>query len=65
MLERLSRHTIEEQGIFHYPYVNNLIEEQLTRRKDNREPLWTLLVFQIWFDAYMKGNTAEENKACA
>jgi len=65
MLARLSRDSIEQQGIFAYSYVKKLIDEQLTKRKDNREPLWTLLVFQIWYDAYMKGKSAEEKQACA
>ena len=65
MLARLSRKSIEQEGIFDYPYVKRLIDEQLTKRKDNREPLWTLLVFQIWYDAYMKGNSAQEKQACA
>jgi asparagine synthase (glutamine-hydrolysing) len=65
MLTRLSRQAIEQQGIFDYPYVKKLIDEQLAKRKDNREPLWTLLVFQIWYAAYMNGSGVEENKACA
>src|ERR1043166_8969585 len=65
MLARLSREAIEEQGIFDYPYVRDLIDEQLAKRKDNREPLWTLLVFQIWYDAYMKRSGVEERQACA
>src|SRR5207253_9355793 len=42
MLDHLSQQKIEQQGIFHYPYVKKLIDEQLLKTKDNREPLWTL-----------------------
>ena len=53
MLDYLSEERIQRQGIFHYPYVHRLIDEQLTKKKDNREPLWTLLVFQIWYERYI------------
>jgi len=54
MLDYLSKERIERQGIFHYPYVHRLIEEQLAKKKDNREPLWTLLVFQTWHERYIE-----------
>jgi asparagine synthase (glutamine-hydrolysing) len=53
MLDYLSEERIQRQGIFHYPYIKQLIDEQLTKVKDNREPLWTLLVFQTWYEKYM------------
>jgi asparagine synthase (glutamine-hydrolysing) len=53
MLDHLSRERIQRQGIFHYPYIKQLIDEQVTKAKDNREPLWTLLVFQMWYENYM------------
>ena len=53
MLDYLSQERIQRQGIFHYPYIKQLIDEQLTKTKDNREPLWTLLVFQTWYEKYM------------
>ncbi len=48
------REFIERQGIFHYPCVSQLIDEQLTMKKDNRELLWTLLVFQTWYERYIE-----------
>jgi asparagine synthase (glutamine-hydrolysing) len=53
MLDYLSQERIQRQGIFHYPYIKQLIDEQVTKTKDNREPLWTLLVFQTWYEKYM------------
>jgi hypothetical protein len=50
------------QCIFHYPYVKQLINEQLTRKKDNREPLWTLLVFQAWYEKYISGRSFHETR---
>ena len=54
MLDYLSQERIERQGIFHYPCVSQLIDEQLTMKKDNRELLWTLLVFQTWYERYIE-----------
>jgi len=54
MLDYLSQERIERQGIFHYPCVSQLINEQLTMKKDNRELLWTLLVFQTWYERYIE-----------
>src|SRR5262245_1248830 len=53
MLENLSEERIRRQGLFDYSYVKRLIDEQLSMTKDNREPLWTLLVFQTWYDRYL------------
>jgi asparagine synthase (glutamine-hydrolysing) len=64
MLDYLGQERIERQGIFHYPYVKQLIDEQLTRKKDNREPLWTLLVFQAWHEKYITGRSFYETRIC-
>mgnify|MGYP003693697667 CR=1 FL=1 len=60
MLDYLSQERIQRQGIFHYPYIKQLIDEQLTKTKDNREPLWTLLVFQTWYEKYMGSQEGEK-----
>ena len=57
MLDNLSEARITRQGIFHYPYVKRLIDEQLAKTKDHREALWTLLVFQTWYDRYMTAHS--------
>ena len=53
MLDHLNEATIKRQGIFHYPYIKRLIDEQLAKVKDHREPLWTLIVFQSWYEEYI------------
>jgi asparagine synthase (glutamine-hydrolysing) len=64
MLDYLAQERIVQQGIFHYPYVKQLIDEQLTRKKDNREPLWTLLIFQTWYEKYISGRSFRESRIC-
>jgi asparagine synthase (glutamine-hydrolysing) len=56
MLDYFSEEKIRAQKIFNYTYIERLVEEQLTKRKDNREFLWTLLVFQLWYERYIDGS---------
>jgi asparagine synthase (glutamine-hydrolysing) len=53
MLDHLSEDRIHRQSIFHYPYIKRLIDEQLAKTNDHREALWTLLVFQSWYEEYI------------
>jgi asparagine synthase (glutamine-hydrolysing) len=64
MLDYLGQERIERQGIFNYPYVKQLIDEQLARKKDNRESLWTLLIFQAWYEKYISGRSLHESRIC-
>lgn len=45
----LSEERIKDQGIFDYSYVNNLVEEHISGRKNNKGMLWNLFVFQKWY----------------
>ena len=55
MLDNLSDARIRRQGLFDPAYVKRLIDDHLGMVKDNREPLWTLLVFQTWHERYLSG----------
>jgi len=52
MLDMFSEEMINRQGLFNYPYIKRLIDDHLARRRDNRKLLWTLLVFQLWYNRY-------------
>ena len=56
--ERLRR-----DGLFQPEYVTRLLEDHLAGRRDNRKPLWTLLVFQQWYEKYIAG-AAQSNATC-
>jgi asparagine synthase (glutamine-hydrolysing) len=45
---------IRQQNIFNEREVTRLWTEHQSGRRDNRKPLWTLFMFQLWFDKYMK-----------
>jgi asparagine synthase (glutamine-hydrolysing) len=64
MLDYLNEERIRRQGIFHYPYIKRLIDEQLAKSKDHREPLWTLLVFQVWYERYIGSAAPAEVNIC-
>ncbi len=48
--ERLAR-----QGLFRPMEVARLVGEHREGRRDHRKPLWTLLMFQLWYDHWLNG----------
>lgn len=53
VLDMLSESRLDRQGFFNYAYVKQLLDEHFARRRDHRKLLWTLLIFQLWYDAYI------------
>ncbi len=53
LLSYLNEERIKKAGIFHYPYINRLLEEHFARKCDHRKQLWTLLVFEMWREHYL------------
>lgn len=51
--ELLSEPGIEKQGFFKYDYVRNLIAEHRSLERDNRKQIWTLLMFQMWYNKHL------------
>lgn len=54
LLSQFSPEKIRRIGLFNYEFVNNLMQEHFRLRRDNRKQLWTLLIFSLWYDKYMK-----------
>ncbi|MEJ5306935.1 MAG: asparagine synthase (glutamine-hydrolyzing) [candidate division WOR-3 bacterium] len=50
LLKELSKKRIDEVGIFNSNYVNDIIKEHLTMKKDRSSELWVLYVFQKWMN---------------
>ena len=57
VLEMLSEERLKKQGLFDPTYVKGLLDDHFSKRADNRKPLWTLLVFQMWYDRWYISNT--------
>ena len=54
VLGMFSEERIKRQGFFNYACVKRLLDEHFAHRRDNRKLLWTLLVFQMWYGAYVE-----------
>ncbi|MBS3920692.1 MAG: asparagine synthase (glutamine-hydrolyzing) [Deltaproteobacteria bacterium] len=50
--DMLSLERIEREGFLNPEYVADLLEDHVKNKKDNRKPLWTLLIWQLWVDRY-------------
>lgn len=50
--DMLSPERLREQGLFNVVYVHQLIKEHETGTASHHKELWTLLVFQLWFDKF-------------
>lgn len=54
--ERLDPARLRRQGLFRPEEVARRIAEHRAGTHDHRKPLWTLLVFQLWYDQWLEGN---------
>jgi asparagine synthase (glutamine-hydrolysing) len=52
LLELLSEKRLKEQGIFNPDHVNLLLRQHFEGKRDNRKRLWTLFMFQKWWEQY-------------
>jgi asparagine synthase (glutamine-hydrolysing) len=56
--DMLAPETLKKQGIFQAQAVQELIRQHMSGQADLRKPLWTLLVFQLWWQAHRKGRSS-------
>ena len=54
MHDLLSPDRLKNQGLFDAEFVQKLIKEHETGAASHHKQLWTLLVFQLWFDNFFK-----------
>lgn len=52
--EMLAEKRLAEQGLFEPAYVRSLISEHMHGKASHHKELWTLLVFQLWYDRYLR-----------
>ncbi|MEQ1643020.1 MAG: asparagine synthase (glutamine-hydrolyzing) [Pyrinomonadaceae bacterium] len=54
MHDLLAPERLKDQGLFNAEYVQTLIAEHEKGMASHHKQLWTLLVFQLWYDNFLK-----------
>jgi len=54
LLEKFEKNKIEAEGLFNHKYIENLLDNHFNRKQDNRKQIWTLLVFELWYENFLK-----------
>lgn len=54
VLEELGSKNLEKIGLFNVSYVQDLLSQHFSKKKDNRKQIWTLLVFVLWWKRWYK-----------
>jgi asparagine synthase (glutamine-hydrolysing) len=54
MHDLLAPDRLKNQGLFDEKFVQKLIKEHETNAASHHKQLWTLLVFQLWYDNFLK-----------
>jgi len=54
VMDALSESAVKRQGFFRPEPITRLLGEHLRGAKDNRKQLWTLLMFQLWHEHYVR-----------
>ncbi len=52
-LSRLSRDNLSKHGIFNQKTIDTILEDHFSRKEINDTLIWSLLIFQTWFDLYL------------
>ena len=49
-----AREKIEKQGLFKYEYIRNIINEHFSGKRNRKDELWVLYVFEKWYEEVME-----------
>jgi len=60
MLEVLDQQKIKREGFFNTNYVEQLKKEHLSGKENHSHRLWSMMVFGIWQDLYLRGASINE-----
>jgi asparagine synthase (glutamine-hydrolysing) len=53
-LKKLSQDNLKKHGIFNPQTIKNILDDHYSGKEINDTLIWSLLIFQKWFDLYMK-----------
>lgn len=65
LLETLDREKLEAQELLSWSAVDRLLRDHLAGRQDHRKELWTLFIFQRWYDAHLASRPSAPRSAAA
>jgi asparagine synthase (glutamine-hydrolysing) len=54
-METLSRNNLAKHGLFNADTIAKVLDDHFSGREIHDTLIWSLLVFQRWFDLYMNG----------
>ena len=63
--DTLAPQRLHESGLWDAPFVARMIQEHEDRRRDWSRNIWCLLIFQLWYDTYVKGWSQHGHMAAA
>jgi len=50
IMETLSKKRIEEIGILSYPFIEKIISQHMTGKRNYKRLIWMILIFQLWYE---------------
>ena len=65
LTDLLAPDRLKQQGLLNPELVTRFVDEHLTRRANHRKPLWTLLMFQLWWERHGTKPTADRHAAAS
>jgi asparagine synthase (glutamine-hydrolysing) len=55
-LETLSEKNLNKHGLFNHKTIEKILDEHYSGKEIHDTLIWSLLVFQKWYDLYIEGN---------
>jgi asparagine synthase (glutamine-hydrolysing) len=59
--DALTPRRVEETGLWDPQYVTQMIREHESRQRDWSRNIWCLLIFQLWYDAYVRAGAPQRH----
>src|SRR3989338_3533904 len=53
VVNKLSNDNLKEIGLFNQSYIDKVLEEHMSKRKDNQRHIWSLMSFVMWYENYI------------
>jgi asparagine synthase (glutamine-hydrolysing) len=60
VLETLSENSLKKHGLFNFVTVQRILEEHFSGKEIHDTLIWSMVVFQTWFDLYIDRVTSNE-----